>query len=205
MNTTWDHSLFLLLNFDGGAFLDSVMLFISGKTSWIPLYALILFLIYRINRWSGVAFAIVAIGVAVGLSDIIAGIFKHSGLLDNLLPNFPVRLRPMHEPLLEGLVHSVKRGGMNGTVSAHAATAFSIGFIATSTIKSRWFCIVMWSQVALVCYSRIYLGYHYPQDILLGIGIGQLAGGVMWWLLRSKIVGRSSSSERYSNPYERFR
>lgn len=123
-----------------------------------------------------------AIVAAVGVSDIFAGIFKHTGVFKNLLPDFPVRLRPMYTPELEGMVHFIKRGGQYGTVSAHAATAFSIGWIATRAIKYRWFAIVMWCQVALVCYSRIYLGYHFPQDILLGVMVGLASGSLMWWI-----------------------
>ncbi|MFI3303692.1 MAG: phosphatase PAP2 family protein [Rikenellaceae bacterium] len=184
----WDHDLFLWLNFDGGALLDSLMLFVSGKISWLPLYILILWLIWRRCGWRGMLISLAAFGLAAGLSDIIAGIFKHSGLLKNLLPEFPVRLRPMHTPELEGLVHWVKMGGQNGTVSAHAATSISVGVIATLAIQKRWFTAVMWTQVALVCYSRIYLGYHFPQDILLGALTGVTSGVVMWFLLRKFIL-----------------
>lgn len=183
----WDTNLFLLLNFDGGSVMDAAMLFISGKLSWIPLYLLILWLIYRRSGWRGVLFAIIAIGCAVGISDIVAGIFKHSGLLKNLLPDFPVRLRPMHTPELEGLIHVIKGGGKYGTVSAHAATSISIGLIATLAIQQRWFSIVMWTQVVLVCYSRIYLSSHFPQDILLGAAVGVVSGWLMWQLFKGKI------------------
>ncbi len=178
----WDTNLFLWLNFDGGSLLDSVMLFASGRLSWVALYLLILWLIWRRMGWRGVLFATLAIALAVGMSDLIAGIFKHSGPLKALLPDFPARLRPMHTPELEGLVRSITGGGEYGTVSAHAATSVSIGLIATLTIRRRWFAAVMWSQVALVCYSRIYLAYHFPQDILLGVAIGVAAGWLSWRL-----------------------
>ncbi len=184
----WDTDLFLWLNFDGGSLVDSLMLFASGKLSWLPLYLLILWLVWRRSGWRGVLFAVVAIGAAVGLSDLISGIFKHSGLLKGLLPDFPVRLRPMHTPELEGLVHFVREGGQFGTVSAHAATSISIAIIASMAIRRRWFVAVMWTQVALVCYSRIYLGYHFPQDILLGALVGTLSGGSMWLLFRRLIT-----------------
>ncbi len=184
----WDKELFLVLNFDGGEPLNSLMLFASGHMSWVVLYALILYLIYRQSGWRGALFALLAMGIAVGISDIVAGVFKHSGLLKGLLPNFPVRLRPMHTPELEGLVHFIKIGGQYGTVSAHAATSVSIATIATLAIRRRWFTIVMWGQVAMVCYSRIYLGYHFPQDILFGIAIGVLSAMVMWTLLKRQIV-----------------
>ncbi len=184
----WDHQLLLALNFDGGGLLDSLMLFASGHLSWVLLYALILYLIYRREGLRGMLFALLAITLAVALSDIIAGVFKQTGLLKGLLPNFPVRLRPMHTPELEGLVHYINLGGQYGTVSAHAATSVSIGLIATLAIRRRWFTTIMWTQVALVSYSRIYLGYHFPQDILLGIAVGLLSGWGMWALLKRQII-----------------
>ncbi len=183
----WDTDLFLWLNFDGGSFIDSMMLFASGKLSWVPLYILILWLVWRRAGWRGVVFAVVAIGAAVGLSDMISGIFKHTGLLKGLLPDFPVRLRPIYTPELEGLVHFINGGGEFGTVSAHAATSISIALIATLAIRRGWFAAIMWTQVALVCYSRIYLGYHFPQDILLGAFVGTLSGGAMWLTFRRLI------------------
>ncbi len=184
----WDTDLFLLLNFDGGVVMDSLMQFCSGRLSWVPLYALILWLVYRKSGWQGVLFAIVAIGCAVGISDMLAGIFKHTGLLKHLLPDFPARLRPMYTPELEGLIHVINGGGQYGTVSAHAATSVSIGLIATLAIRRRWFTAVIWAQVLLVCYSRIYLSYHFPQDILLGTAIGLTAGYSMWQLFKHKIL-----------------
>ncbi len=176
----WDQDLFLWLNFDGGATLDSIMIFISGKLSWIPYYALILALVSRKYGWKSALLIAVSIGLAVVMSDLIAGIFKHSGPLKNVWSEFPARLRPMHNPEIQDIVHFIKKGGRFGTVSAHAATSFSIALISSLAIRRRWFTIIASVEVALICYSRIYLGYHYPQDILLGVGIGLLSGGVMW-------------------------
>lgn len=175
----WDTQLFLWLNFDGGTLLDSLMLFASGRVSWVVLYLLILWLVYRKSGWRGVILAVVAISCAVGISDMVAGIFKHTGLLKHVWESFPARLRPMHTPELEGLIHVITKGGRYGTVSAHASTAVAIGVIASQIIRHRWFSVVMWSQVALVCYSRIYLAYHFPQDIILGVGVGVFSGFVM--------------------------
>ena len=190
---TWDYGLFLWLNFDGGTTLDSLMLFVSGVLTWVPLYLLILWLIYRRYGWLGMTLALAAIAAAVGLSDIIAGVFKHSGLLKGLLPSFPVRLRPMYTPELKGMVHVLRLGGQYGTVSAHAATATAIGFVATQIIRTRWFSVVMWTQVALVCYSRIYLASHFPQDIILGVALGVVSGYLMlkgFWLALARIERR---------------
>ncbi|MFI3289820.1 MAG: phosphatase PAP2 family protein [Rikenellaceae bacterium] len=181
----WDQDLFLWLNFDGGATLDSIMIFISGKLSWLPYYALILALVGRKYGWKSALLIAVSIGAAVGISDLLAGIFKHSGPLKDLWSEFPARLRPMHNPEIQDIVHFIKKGGKFGTVSAHAATAFSIALISSLAIRKRWFTIIAFVEVALVCYSRIYLGYHYPQDILLGIGIGFISGWIMWLIFNN--------------------
>ncbi|MBO5464134.1 MAG: phosphatase PAP2 family protein [Alistipes sp.] len=175
---TFDHDLFLWLNFDGGVVMDSIMKAISTPASWAWLYLLILWLVWRKSGWRGALLFLVLAGAAVGLSDMIAGIFKHSGLLKNLWPSFPVRLRPMHTPELEGLVHVVKQGGQYGTVSAHAATMVAMAVMAIATIGQRWFGWLMIASVVLVCYSRIYLAYHFPMDIVLGTVVGLIAGAV---------------------------
>ena len=175
---TFDHDLFLWLNFDGGVVMDAIMKAISTPAVWAWLYLLILWLVWRKSGWRGALLFLVLAGAAVGLSDMIAGIFKHSGLLKNLWPSFPVRLRPMHTPELEGLVHVVKQGGQYGTVSAHAATMVAMAVMAIAAIGRRWFGWLMLTVVVLVCYSRIYLAYHFPMDIVLGTVVGLIAGAV---------------------------
>ncbi|MBE6221693.1 MAG: phosphatase PAP2 family protein [Alistipes sp.] len=175
---TFDHDLFLWLNFDGGVVMDTIMKAISTPAVWAWLYLLILWLVWRKSGWRGALLFLVLAGAAVGLSDMIAGIFKHSGLLKNLWPSFPVRLRPMHTPELEGLIHVVKQGGQYGTVSAHAATMVAMAVMAIAAIGRRWFGWLMLTVVVLVCYSRIYLAYHFPMDIVLGTVVGLIAGAV---------------------------
>lgn len=175
---TFDYPLFLLLNFDGGPVMDTLMKLISTPASWAWLYILILWLVWRKEGWQGALIFLLLVAAAVGLSDLIAGIFKHSGLLKNLWPSFPARLRPMHTPELEGLVHVVKQGGQYGTVSAHAATMVSMAVLAIGAIGRKWFKWLMIGAVVLICYSRIYMAYHFPVDIALGTGVGLIAGAV---------------------------
>ncbi|MFR9522985.1 MAG: phosphatase PAP2 family protein [Rikenellaceae bacterium] len=174
----WDHSLFLWLNGDAGSFLDSAMLLASGKATWAPLYILLLYLVWRKGGWRSVGLFVLCIIAAVGLSDIIAGIFKHTGPLKHAWESFPVRLRPMHTAELEGLVHQIKGGGRYGTVSAHAATTISIAIIAALELRQRWLTLALAVWVLLVSYSRIYLAYHFPQDILLGWLVGALCAAI---------------------------
>ena len=179
MGYTFDYPLFLWLNFDGGRVMDTAMLWASTPAMWAWLYLLTIFLVWRRYGWRGALLLLVAAGAAIGLADMIAGIFKHTGLLKDLWPSFPVRLRPMHTPALEGQVNNILRvGGEYGTVSAHAATMVSLAVIAIAAIGRRWFAWLMVAAVGVVCYSRIYLGYHFPVDIALGATTGLVTGGI---------------------------
>jgi undecaprenyl-diphosphatase len=196
-NTTWDIALFEALNFDGGAVLDWLMSAISGVVMWLPLYTLIIYMVWRRYTWYGVAVFIMSVAVAMGMADIIAGIFKHSGLLKDLWPDFPVRLRPMFNDLVSD-VHVVSyKHGLYGTVSAHAATIVSLTLISSCIIARRWFTTMMIVVAVLVCYSRIYLACHFPQDILIGTLLGLLSGGagvlLFRWTRRRFLDDRISS------------
>lgn len=169
---TWDYPLFEVLNFDGGATLDSLMSAISGIVMWIPLYLLILYMVWRRWSWRGVVALILAVALALGLADLLAGIFKHSGPLKNLWPDFPARLRPMFSEGLSDVNIPSTNHGRYGTVSAHAATIVSLSIISAYAIHRRWFSWLIAMVAIAICYSRIYLACHFPQDILLGAALG---------------------------------
>ena len=169
---TWDYPLFEMLNFDGGATLDSLMSAISGIVMWIPLYLLILYMVWRRWSWRGVVALILAVALALGLADLLAGIFKHSGPLKNLWPDFPARLRPMFSEGLSDVNTPSTNHGRYGTVSAHAATIVSLSIISAYAIHRRWFSWLIAMVAIAICYSRIYLACHFPQDILLGAALG---------------------------------
>lgn len=171
-HTTWDYPLFEMLNFDGGATLDSLMSAISGIVMWIPLYLLILYMVWRRWSWRGVVALILAVALALGLADLLAGIFKHSGPLKNLWPDFPARLRPMFSEGLSDVNIPSTNHGRYGTVSAHAATIVSLSIISAYAIHRRWFSWIIAMVAIAICYSRIYLACHFPQDILLGAALG---------------------------------
>ena len=173
---TFDHELFLALNFDGGPVVDRIMVLCSTPAAWAWLYILMLWLVWRRGGWRALLLFAAAAAAAIGLADMVAGIFKHSGLLGGLWPSFPARLRPMHTPELEGLVHAVRDGGRYGTVSAHAATMTALCVTAIPAVRRRWFSALILVATAVICYSRIYLAYHFPVDIALGVVVGLLSG-----------------------------
>ena len=182
---TFDYPLFLWLNFDGGAAMDCLMLTASTPVAWAWLYFLIIYILWRRGGWRSVLLFLVAAVVAVVLGDMISGIFKHTGMLKNLWAEFPARLRPMYTPELEGAVSNIlKKGGQYGTVSGHAATMMAMAMVSVTIISRRWFACLMAAVVLVVCYSRIYLAYHFPVDIALGLLTGVVSGGVGLLVIR---------------------
>ncbi|MBR2032664.1 MAG: phosphatase PAP2 family protein [Alistipes sp.] len=183
MNYTFDHDLFLFLNFDGGEAMDFIMKTISGTFMWIPLYIFILAFVWYKFGWQRALGFVVCLALAIGFSDIICGIFKHSGPLKHLWESFPVRLRPMYEPAIQGLFHTPLSGnGRYGTVSAHAATTVALAWFSALTIRQKWYNWVIAVSVILICYSRIYLACHFPMDLLLGAIVGTICGLSMFFL-----------------------
>lgn len=184
-NFNFDERLFLLLNFDGGAALDSVMSAISGAVMWIPLYLFIAWMILRKYGWKSLIAFIICLALAMGISDMLCGVFKHTGLLKNLWVNFPARHRPMFDVAVRDLAHVVSYAhGPFGTVSAHAATTAAMGVLSALVIRQKWYSWAIAFIVLLISYSRIYLACHFPQDIALGLAVGAISGGVMYLLWR---------------------
>ena len=184
-NFSFDERLFLWLNFDGGAVMDRVMSAISGVWLWIPLYLFILWAVLRKYGWKSMLAFIVCLALAMGLSDMLCGIFKHTGLLKGLLPDFPVRHRPMFDIDVRELAHVVSyRHGPYGTVSAHAATNAAMALLSALAIRRRWYNIAIVAITLIISYSRIYLACHFPQDIVLGLAVGAISGWLMYLLWR---------------------
>ena len=182
---TFDHNLFLWLNFDGGKVMDSVMEIISGTLMWIPLYLFIIaWAFYKYGWRSAIAFVVCLI-LAIGLADMLCGIFKHTGLLKDLWASFPVRHRPMFDSAVRDLAHVPSYAhGPYGTVSAHAATVVALAWISALMIRRRWYNWLIAVSVVLICYSRIYLACHFPMDLLLGTIVGTITGVAMYFLWR---------------------
>ena len=121
----------------------------------------------------------------MSLADMLCGIFKHTGLLKSLWESFPARNRPMFDPAVRDLAHVVSFAhGPYGTVSAHAATTAALGLLSALTIRERWYSWAITFIVLLISYSRIYLACHFPQDIVLGLGVGLISGWAMYLLWR---------------------
>lgn len=182
---SFDERLFLWLNFDGGAILDSIMSAISGVALWIPLYLYIAWAVLRKYGWKSMLAFLVCLALAMGIADMLCGIFKHTGMLKSLWANFPARNRPMFDVAVRDLAHVVSYAhGPYGTVSAHAATTAAMAILSALVLRKRWYSWTIAFIVLLISYSRIYLACHFPQDIALGLAVGLISGGAMYLLWR---------------------
>lgn len=166
----FDKWLLLLINSHHNSFWDSVMWFSSGITNWFPVYIflfLLLIFTYKKQSWLLILLILPLILVSDQLSS-------------TLIKEWAQRLRPSHEPGLENLLHYVNgyRGGLYGFVSSHASNfcAGATYLTLTAAKKIKWLPWLLFPIVLLVIYSRMYLGVHYPSDIIAGGVLGVLLG-----------------------------
>lgn len=179
----WDEETFLWLNSFHWEPLDPIVFQLTQTISWIPLYLLLLYLIYRIDPKNTV-WILGGVMLTILLADQVS-----SGLMK---PYFE-RLRPCHDPRWEGMLHAYGRcGGLYGFVSSHAANTFGLATFLTLKLGKKQKAIAWLFLYALVVsYTRIYLGVHYPLDLFFGALVGVLAAFFSWLcvvVIRRKIV-----------------
>lgn len=194
-----DTEILLAINGWHAPWADTLMWIISAKATWIPLYLLLIGLLawrYRkpaptavkwLQRVPACVVMIVVIALAVGTADFIA-----SGILKDLV----ARPRPTRVPELEGVLHLVNgyRSGQYGFVSSHAANTMACGLLFSLIWRNKIATCGLMLWVAANCYSRMYLGVHYPTDILGGLIVGSLVAVVAYWLLdRYHLVAKTSN------------
>mgnify|MGYP003565584340 FL=1 len=163
-----DKSLFLYLNNLGSSFFDPFWLFITHKFSSIPLYIFFVYLLYRNFGLQKTITALVVVAIMITITDQLSMFVKHS----------VERPRPFRELSIEGLGRFITRCGSYGYFSGHATSSFALaiylGLIFKRTYKYFFPAIIIWAL--LVSYSRIYVGVHYPGDVLTGMLVGSMVG-----------------------------
>ena len=165
--TELDEQVFLALNQMHSGWLDPFMFWFSGNLIWIPLYG---FLIYQLAKLPRIHFILALLSIA-------AGITMADQFTSSVLKPLVERPRPTWNTEIGSLVHTVNnyRGGHFGFPSSHAANTFCVAILLILILKKPWArWLLLWAMI--VSYSRIYLGVHYPGDVIAGAAIGSIAG-----------------------------
>ena len=196
-----DTEILLAINGWHAPWADTLMWIISAKTTWIPLYLLLIGLLvwrYRqpaptpikwLQKVPACVVMIVVIGLAVGAADFIAS---------GILKDWVARPRPSRVPELEGVLHLVNgyKSGQYGFVSSHAANTMAVALLFSLIWRNKIATVGLMLWVAANCYSRMYLGVHYPTDILGGLIVGSLVAVGGYWLLgRCRLVEQNQACE----------
>ena len=172
-----DTEALLAINGLHDVFQDALWWMVSAKwSSLLILLALIWILLHQNRRHALLVLAMLVLAFVIA-DQVSSGLIKH--LVE--------RLRPTHDPALGSAVHIINgyRGGMYGFVSSHAANSFAAVTFISLLLRNRVVTIGMTLWALMQCYSRIYLGVHYPGDIMGGIVVGVLSGWLVWLLMRS--------------------
>lgn len=174
-----DKKAMIFLNNLGNSSFDQFWILVSEKWFWIPLYIIFLYILFKNFNRKSFLYILLFVAIVVTASDQIANIFKFGFH----------RLRPCHEPSLEGLIREVQCGGKFGFYSAHSSNVFFIATFLTVLLKNKLkylpYFLFFWASV--VAYSRIYLGMHFPGDVLFGAFMGILLGVFFSFLALKKV------------------
>jgi undecaprenyl-diphosphatase len=185
-----DKQLLLAVNGSESLFLDGLVKTLTTAATWIPLYVSLFYLVVKNNDTVQKILLILA---CAGLCVFFAG-----ALDDMFVKPSVARWRPTHDPEIGILVDTVNgyRGGDYGFFSAHASNTFSIAVFFSLLVRSRLLTIslVLWSLTN--CWTRMYLGAHYPGDILVGLLWGGIVGTLIW-LLHGFVCRRWTSQGNY--------
>lgn len=170
-----DKELLLFLNGSHSLFWDGFMSVVTETKTWIPAAIILLYIIIKNNKLVQSIIILVMLALTITLADQISSSFCK--------PYF-ARFRPAQDPEIMYLVSVVNgyRGGLYGFVSSHAANTFAVAVFISLLIRNKWLTIMMIVWAIIPSYSRIYLGVHYPGDILCGALMGGTIAFLVYWL-----------------------
>ncbi|MBO7419284.1 MAG: phosphatase PAP2 family protein [Bacteroidaceae bacterium] len=173
-----DTDLLLWLNGAHNAFFDSFMILFTDKWMWVLMYLALAYVIFKNMKPKQAVACIVAIFFMIALAD---------QLSSTIIRQLVCRLRPANvDNPISDLVHIVDgyRGGRYGFPSSHAANSFGLAFFLFYLFRSQPLTLFVMGWAILNCYTRIYLGVHYPGDILCGALVGLFSATLVWFIYK---------------------
>lgn len=173
-----DQNLLLFLNGLHAPFWDNFMWLFSGKWIWVPMYATILYILLKNYPWKTALLTVVAIALTITFADQVCATLIRP-LCERMRPSNP------NNPISE-FVHILhgKRGGRYGFPSCHAANSFGLAFFCLLYFKRKSLSAFLIAWATVNSYSRIYLGVHYPGDLLVGMLVGLCGALLIYSALR---------------------
>lgn len=169
----FDAGIFTALNRLHGLYFDSFMYLVTKIATWTPMILMLLYLLFLKKGWRKAVAVVLAVGLVILIADQVSA---------SIIKPLVARARPSHNPDLATTIHIVNgyRGGPFGFVSSHAANCFGIALLLSMIFKNRLFTWTMVVWATLMCYSRIYLGVHYPGDIFCGAILGFVSAWIVY-------------------------
>ena len=173
----FDASIFTTINSWHALYFDNFMWLVTKIVTWIPMILMLLYMLYFKKGWRRTLVMALAIGVVILIADQVSA---------SIIKPLVARPRPSHNDSLNATIHIVNgyRGGAFGFVSSHAANCFGIALFLAFMFKNHAFTWVMVAWAALMCYSRIYLGVHYPGDIFCGAILGLAVAWIVYYAIK---------------------
>lgn len=172
-----DRSLLTAINFDGPTGYDFFWAMYSDKWTWIPFMLVVVYCLLRPGNWRHRLLMVGSVALLFVLSDFVVSSF---------IKNVVCRPRPSHDPAVMDLLSYVNgyRGGAYGFPSNHASNGFAAATFLALLLRNRWVTLSAFLWAVGSCYSRMYLGVHYPSDILCGAMLGIVFAIIIFFLYK---------------------
>lgn len=174
----WDRELFIFLNGLGLKRLDGFWIYVTQIESWIPLFLLFIFLFYYYYNWKNASSFFYFLMLSFGLTILFTGIVK----------GFFTRVRPNNVEALSELIRILQKPTNYSFFSGHASSSFSVTVFVVLALrkKTRWIYLAfIWPLLFIL--SRIYVGVHYPSDLLVGALVGTLFAYALYLICKVRI------------------
>lgn len=190
-----DVAVLHFFNGGGNMLMDQIVWVLTSGLTWIPLYLALFYIVVRNNEtMSQIGLVLFSAFLCVLFAD---------GIVDGIIKPLVARWRPSNDPIIKYTIHVVN--GMRlkdyGFCSAHAANTMSLAVFFSLLIRSKMMAITLVAWSLVNCWTRLYLGVHYPSDILCGLAIGVVVGFLVY-LFYYKMYYKISPKIKYiSNQY----